>query len=229
MRNKYKNLQNKGQSKNENSHVISGKINNLGSNFKPNNANKNSFVSNFDNKEKLEKMINKINDKEKIPFREKPHAQSFISNEKNITVRNSNHNILYSIYKKENKDNTKNNETKDKIVNNKSKIDYFSGKYYHLNKNTKINLAENKDNTNINANTNRQNIKTETIRENNYKRQNKIFHNINSNEKNNNISIKINNKNSDNNYNYNCIFYYCFDYLLYLYLYFLRYLLYYYN
>ena len=203
MRNKYKNLQNKGQSKNENSHVISGKINNLGSNFKPNNANKNSFVSNFDNKEKLEKMINKINDKEKIPFREKPHAQSFISNEKNITVRNSNHNILYSIYKKENKDNTKNNETKDKIVNNKSKIDYFSSKYYHLNKNTKINLAENKDNTNINANTNRQNIKTETIRENNYKRQNKIFHNINSNEKNNNISIKINNKNSDNNYNYN--------------------------
>ena len=103
MPNKYKNLQNKDQSKNENSYLISGKINNLGSNFKPNNTNKNSFVSNFDNKEKLERMINQINDKEKIPFKEKPHAQSFISNEKNITVRSSNHNILYSIYKKENK------------------------------------------------------------------------------------------------------------------------------
>lgn len=65
MRNKYKSLQNKGQPQNEKSHVISEKINSLSNNFRSNNINKNSFISNFDNKEKLDKMINQINDKEK--------------------------------------------------------------------------------------------------------------------------------------------------------------------
>ena len=197
MRNKYKNLQNKGQSNDENSYVISGKINNLGNNYKPNNPNKNSFISNFDNKEKIEKMINQINDKDKFPFKEKPHAQSFIHNDKINTLRSSNHNIFYSIHKKENNDNPKNNEKKEKTVNN-NKIEYFTSKYY-LNKNSKINLVENKEIQN-NTNNNRQSIKAENIRENNYNRRNKNYNNIKSNEKN-NISIRINNKNSENNYN----------------------------
>jgi hypothetical protein len=68
MRNKYKSLQSKGKPQNEKSYVISEKINSLSNNFKSNNINKNSFISNFDNKEKLDKMINQINDKEKKPF-----------------------------------------------------------------------------------------------------------------------------------------------------------------
>ena len=124
MRNKYKSLQNKGQPQNEKSHVISEKINSLSNNFRSNNINKNSFISNFDNKEKLDKMINQINDKEKKPFNEKRHAASFISNDKNSQTRSSNHNIFYSVYKRENKDNSNKKETKE--TNNKKKIEKMS-------------------------------------------------------------------------------------------------------
>ena len=101
MRNKYKNLQNRDQSKKENSYITSEKLNHLNSTSKYNNINKNSFISNFDNKEKVEKIINQINDKDKKPLIEKRHAASFISNDNTTTLRSSNHNILYSVYKKE--------------------------------------------------------------------------------------------------------------------------------
>ena len=97
MRNKYKNLQNRGQLQNDNSYINLKKINQLQSNQRANNINKNSFVSNFYSKEKLDKMINQINDKEKKPSIEKRYTESFISNnDKNL--RSLNHNILYSVY-----------------------------------------------------------------------------------------------------------------------------------
>ena len=71
MRNKHKNLQNRGQSQNDNSYTNLKKINQLQSNQKTNGINKNSFLSNFDSKEKLDKMINQIDDKEKKPPIEK--------------------------------------------------------------------------------------------------------------------------------------------------------------
>ena len=52
-------------SKNDNSYTTNEKINNLNILSKYNNINKNSFISNFDNKEKVEKIINQINDKDK--------------------------------------------------------------------------------------------------------------------------------------------------------------------
>ena len=58
MRNKYKNLQNRGQSKNDNSYTNLKKINQLQSKKRKNNINKNSFISNFDSKEKLDEMKN---------------------------------------------------------------------------------------------------------------------------------------------------------------------------
>ena len=58
MRNKYKNLQNRGQSQNDNSYTNLKKINQLQSNQRKNNINKNSFISNFDSKEKLDEMKN---------------------------------------------------------------------------------------------------------------------------------------------------------------------------
>ena len=70
MRNKYKSLQNKGPSQNDNSYTNLKKINQLQFNQRTNNINKTSFVSNFDSKEKFDKMINQINDKEKKPFNE---------------------------------------------------------------------------------------------------------------------------------------------------------------
>ena len=216
MRNKYKSLQNKGQPQNEKSHVISEKINSLSNNFRSNNINKNSFISNFDNKEKFDKMINQINDKEKKPFNEKRHAASFISNDKNSQTRSSNHNIFYSVYKRENKDNSNKKETKE--TNNKNKIDYMSSKYYNLNRNVKINL-DNKDKPI--KNNEKQNMKTDNPREsyNNRRQINKNYNSLNNNNNekvNNNYNINIskndgknikvnsfdNNNYNTNNYNY---------------------------
>jgi len=214
MRNKYKSLQSKGKPQNEKSYVISEKINSLSNNFKSNNVNKNSFISNFDNKEKLDKMINQINDKEKKPFNEKRHAASFISNDKNNQTRSSNHNIFYSVYKRENKDNSNKQEIKE--TNNKNKIDYFSSKYYNLNRNVKINL-DNKDKNKKNAE--KQNIKTENVRDsysnrrqinknynslnNNHNNNDKVINKYNVSNNNNDKSIKINNfDNNNHNYNY---------------------------
>ena len=104
MRNKYKTLQNRVQPQNESTNLKSEKLNHLNFNSNYNNINKNSFISNFDNKEKVEKMLNQTNDKDKkFSFIEKRYAQSFISNDKK-SINSSNHNILYSIYKKENKE-----------------------------------------------------------------------------------------------------------------------------
>ena len=203
MRNKYKNLQNRGQSQKDNSYITEKNNNNINSNTKYNNINKNSFISNFDNKEKIDKMINQINDKEKKPYNEKRYASSFIANDSNISIRSSNHNIFYSVYKKENKDNNNKKEIKQaKDNNNNIKIDYFSSKYYNVNKNVKINTKNNKETQDNKINKERNNIKinlkTEIIKENyNNKRElSKNNNNSNNNEKNNkndnNKTIKIN-------------------------------------
>ena len=188
MRNKYKNLQNRGQSQNDNSYIKTEKLNHLNTNKNINNINKNSFISNFDNKEKIEKMLNQPNDKDKkSSFIEKRYAQSFISNDK-ISIRSSNHNMLYSIYKKENKDNLENKEEIKKEINNKNKSEYFSNKYYNSNHNIKITNKE------------KQKEKTEIIRDTiNNKRQinnasKYISHTKNSISLNNNDIKNINNK-----------------------------------
>ena len=207
MRNKYKNLQNRDQSKKENSYITSEKLNHLNSTSKYNNTNKNSFISNFDNKEKVEKIINQINDKDKKPLIEKRHAASFISNDKTTTLRSSNHNILYSVYKKEKKESSNKPEKETNINNNK--IDYFSSRYYNTNKNTKINLVNNKESKDNKINKERQSLKTENLRESYSKRQNNNYDyniNVNKNDKNynrnnnNNRSIRLNNL--DTNFNY---------------------------
>ena len=204
MRNKYKNLQNRGQSKNENSHITSEKINHLNNTSKYNNINKNSFISNIDNKEKVEKIMNQINDKDKKPLIERRHAASFISNDKTTTLRSSNHNILYSVYKKEKKESS-NKPEKETNINNNNKIDYFSSKYYNTNKNIKINVTNNKENKENKVNKERQSLRPEILRESYTKRLNINDNNNNGskNDKNynryNNRNIKLNNV--ETNYN----------------------------
>ena len=208
MRNKYKNLQNRGQSQKDNSYITEKNNNNINSNTKYNNINKNSFISNFDNKEKIDKMINQINDKEKKPYNEKRYASSFIANDSNISIRSSNHNIFYSVYKKENKDNNNKKEIKQaKDNNNNIKIDYFSSKYYNVNKNVKINTKNNKETQDNKIDKERNNIrinlKTEIIKENyNNKRElSKNNNNSNNNEKNNNNNNNKAIKISQSHYN----------------------------
>ena len=198
MRNKYKNLQNRGQSQNDNSYIKTEKINHLNANQKSNNINKYSFVSNFDNTEKVEKMINPINDKEKKPFVEKRHAASFISNDNNNYLRSSNHNILYSVYKRENKDNSNIKDNKETNLKNNVKNDNFTSKYNNnINKNIKINLANNKDNKENKINNNRLSIKIDNQRETNNKRQssNNYYNSKNIEKNNNNTNTNIINKN----------------------------------
>ena len=199
MRNKYKNLQNK-VSNNGNSYVISEQKNHLNNNPKSNNINKNSFISNIDNREKIEKIMNINNDNEKKPFNEKRHASSFISNDKSISIKSSNHNIYYSIYKRENNDNSNKNEIKEINNINKNKIEHLKTKYYNLNRNVKINLdnyKDNKDNNKISKDN--KNIITE-VNSKHYNRlsTNKNYNSLNNNEKNYN---KNNNNNNINKIN----------------------------
>ena len=70
--------------------------------------------------------------------------QNFISNDKSTMLKSSNHNILYSIYKKE-KENINKPYKETNLINN-NKIDYFSIKYYNTNKNVKLNVINNKEN-----------------------------------------------------------------------------------
>ena len=205
MRNKYKNLQSRAQSKNDNSYTTNEKINNLNILSKYNNINKNSFISNFDNKEKVEKIMNQINDKDKKPLIEKRYASSFISNDQTTTLRKSNHNILYSVYKKEKKENINKPDKETNITNNtnstnNNKIDYFSSKYYNINKNVKLNAVNNKENKE------RQSLRMENLRESYTKRINAISDNNNSRNKNDNKNYNRNNRsiranNLETNYN----------------------------
>ena len=208
MRNKYKNLQNRGQSQTDNSYIKTEKINHLNANHKSNDINKYSFVSNFDNTEKVEKMINPINDKEKKPLVEKRHAASFISNNQNNYLRGSNHNILYSVYKRENKDNSNIKDNKETNIKNNVKNDNVSSKYNNnnINKNIKINLANNKDNKENKINNYRLSIKIDNQRETNNKRQssNNNYNSKNTEKNNNNTNIinkSLRLNNIDSNYN----------------------------
>ena len=209
MRNKYKSLQNRAQSKNDNSYITSEKINHLNNPTKYNNINKHSFISNVDNKEKVEKIMNQINDKDKKPLIEKRYASSFISNDKTTTLRSSNHNILYSVYKKEKKENINKPDKETNITNNNNtnsnnnKIDYFSSRYYNTNKNVKLNVVNNKENK---INKERQSLRTENLRESFTKRLNVINDNNNSRNKNENKNYNRNNRsirenNLETNYN----------------------------
>ena len=65
MRNKYKNLQNRGQSQKGSSFLIPEKRNQIISDNNINYINKNSFISNIDRKDLNEKFFIKNNDKEK--------------------------------------------------------------------------------------------------------------------------------------------------------------------
>ena len=197
MRNKYKNLQNRPQSKIDNSYITSEKINHLNNPSKYNNINKNSFISNFDNKEKVEKIMNQINDKDKKPLIEKRYAASFISNDKTTTLRSSNHNILYSVYKKEKKENINKPDKETNLINTNNtnnKIDYFSSRYYNTNKNSKLNVVNNKENKENKIIKERQSLRTENLRESYTKRINTINDNNNSRNKNDNKNYNRNNR-----------------------------------
>ena len=71
--------------------------------------------------------------------------QNFISNDKTTRLRSSNHNILYSVYKKE-KENINKPDKEKNLINTNNKIDYFSIRYYNTNKNVKLNVINNKEN-----------------------------------------------------------------------------------
>ena len=133
MRNKYKNLQNRGQSQKGSSFVIPDKRNPVLSENSTNYINRNSFVSNLERRDFDNKLFNKNNDKNKKPIT----INKDVKNEKknnvnnlqtkfnnNNTIRTSNHNILISVYKKEssiNKESSTNlnkNMIKTRIENN---------------------------------------------------------------------------------------------------------------
>ena len=116
--------------------------------------------------------------------------QNFISNDKTTRLRSSNHNILYSVYKKE-KENINKPYKETNLINTNNKIDYFSIRYYNTNKNVKLNVINNKENKENKINKKRQSLRTENLRE-NYTRRINTNNDNNSRDKNNN---KIYNRN----------------------------------
>ena len=108
MRNKYKNLQNRGQSQKGSSFLIPEKRNQIISDNNINYINKNSFISNIDRKDLNENFFIKNNDKEKKRYtynkddlKAKKLDTNILQKKNNNTIKTSNHNILISVYKKE--------------------------------------------------------------------------------------------------------------------------------
>ena len=102
MRNKYKNLQNRNQSPKNTTSILLSEKRNFISNLNTNNINKNSFISNYEKKEKDKKIIKENNDKEKDKKRVYFSKQN-ISEKKNETKynefpKNKNEEIISSKY-----------------------------------------------------------------------------------------------------------------------------------
>ena len=102
MRNKYKNLQNRNQSPKNTTSILLSEKRTFISNLNTNNINRNSFISNYEKKEKDKKIINENNDKEKDKKRVYFSKQN-ISEKKNETKysefpKNKNEEIISSKY-----------------------------------------------------------------------------------------------------------------------------------
>jgi hypothetical protein len=108
MRNKYKNLQNRGQSQKGSSFVITEKRNQVIVDNNINYIHKNSFISNIDGKGRGEKILNKTNDKDqkqlpssRLNIEEKSMDLGISKRKNSNTIKTSNHNILISVYTKD--------------------------------------------------------------------------------------------------------------------------------
>ena len=202
MRNKYKNLQNRGQSLKGGSFVIPERRSQISSDNNINFINKNSFVANLENKDKKNKKIYISNDKEKKRIslnkgniNEKKLDSNILQNISNNTIKTSNHNILISVYRKE----SLNKETK---TNTNANTNTNMSNNTHTNKNTNnsINRKSMKTrnennlidmNNTINRNIGNQNI---TITKNNHRNTKRIFSNKNQNNLNEMNSAQNSNK-----------------------------------
>ena len=108
MRNKYKNLQNRGQSPKGSSFVIPERRNQIITDTNINYISKNSFISTFEKKEFGEKLFNRNNDfdKKRLIINKDYSYQNkldpdILQKNYNNTIKTSNHNVLISVYKKE--------------------------------------------------------------------------------------------------------------------------------
>ena len=201
MRNKYKNLQNRNQSPKNTTSILLSEKRTFISNLNTNNINRNSFISNYEKKEKDKKIINENNDKEKDKKRVYFSKQN-ISEKKNETKysefpRNKNEEIISSKYAFK------------KINDNKSaKYNIIVNNY----NNSNVNNSANKNCQNIsqrftvrkrNENQNEQNKKKIDIIEIKYPNNNdKNIKTIANSDHKDYKDNKINNDNKDLNINY---------------------------
>ena len=229
MRNKYKNLQNRGQSQKGSSFVIPENRNQILIDNNINYIHKNSFISNLDRRERGEKILNKTNDKDlkQIPFNRFNLADKNLDLEiskknNNNTIKTSNHNILISVYTKESS-----NKNDTIITNNSTTNRNPNIKNNNNNKNESINA--NKTNNSISRNINNKintgrrifNSKRNNQNQNqiivekdknvnspqffNFKKQNKNDKDIYSEDLNKNKNIILNYKRKKNSASYNNI------------------------
>ena len=196
MRNKYKNLQNRGQSQKGSSFVIPENRNQILADNNINYIHKNSFISNFDKKERDEKISNKANDKDKkrnsFGKQNLPEKQldSNISQKKiNNTIKTSNHNILISVYTKDS------SNKKESVTTNNTNTNR------NLNNNKTYTTKIDNTNKNVNNNTNSTVISRNNINNNNSNNNNN--NNNNSNNKQNGSKIIFNSKRQNQSQNQN--------------------------
>ena len=181
MRNKYKNLQNRGESQKGSSFVIPERRNQIITDTNINYINKNSFISNFEKREFDDKLFNKNNDndKKRILLNNENLNQKIYDSSlpKNITntIKTSNHNVLISVYKKDTSNNKResignlNTSTNTNLIKVRNDMGYKN-----INTGSFIN---NINNTNINTNITTNITTNNTITKDSYQNSRRIFSN----------------------------------------------------